>query len=115
MVFNSNIHGDLKTVSYKNRACKLIFIIVFSWVTFAFSGQAPSSEQPKLILFLSIDQCRADYFERFSSEFTGGLGELFRGGIFFSNADLNYAISETGPTRNTCHRYVSVEERYSRK
>lgn len=52
---------------------------------------------PKLVLLISIDQMRADYLERFGAEFTGGLGRLYREGIVYTNADLNYAASETGP------------------
>lgn len=52
---------------------------------------------PKLVLLISVDQMRADYLERFGAEFTGGLGRLYREGLVFTNADLNYAASETGP------------------
>lgn len=53
--------------------------------------------QPQIILFVSIDQLRADYLTRFEREFTGGFRRLLDEGVVFSNADLNYAGSETGP------------------
>lgn len=56
---------------------------------------------PKLIVFLSIDQMRADYFDRYGTLFTGGLKKLYADGIVYTNADLNYATSETGPGHAT--------------
>jgi predicted AlkP superfamily pyrophosphatase or phosphodiesterase len=52
---------------------------------------------PKLIVFLSIDQMRADYFTRYGKYFTGGFDRLYRTGITYANADLNFSASETGP------------------
>jgi len=40
---------------------------------------------------------REDYFDRFSSQLTGGLGRLYRGGAFFTNAFQDHAITETAP------------------
>jgi len=56
---------------------------------------------PKLILFISIDQMRADYFERYGKYFTGGFNRLYTRGIVYTHADLNYATSETGPGHAT--------------
>ncbi|KAB2922848.1 MAG: alkaline phosphatase family protein [Bacteroidetes bacterium] len=56
---------------------------------------------PKLIIYVSIDQMRADYFERYGAHFTGGFRRLHREGVFYPNADLNYATSETGPGHAT--------------
>jgi predicted AlkP superfamily pyrophosphatase or phosphodiesterase len=52
---------------------------------------------PTLIVFITVDQMRADYFERFSSQLTGGLGRLYRGGAVFTNAFQDHAITETAP------------------
>ena len=52
-------------------------------------------EPPRLVVFVSVDQMREDYFERFSPYFTGGLKRLYAEGTFFSNANLNYASSVT--------------------
>ncbi len=59
------------------------------------------SPPPKLVVFISIDQMRADYFDRYGYLFTGGFKRLSSQGIVFSNADLNYATSETGPGHAT--------------
>ncbi len=58
---------------------------------------AQPAQKPKLVLFISIDQMRPDYLERFAIEYTGGFKKLLKEGIVFKNADLNYASSQTGP------------------
>ncbi|HEV7387479.1 MAG TPA: alkaline phosphatase family protein [Gemmatimonadaceae bacterium] len=60
-------------------------------------AQVPDTATPKLVLFITIDQMRPDYFTRFGSQLTGGLGRLYRGGAFFSNAFQDHAITETAP------------------
>ena len=59
------------------------------------------SPLPKLVVLISIDQMRADYLERYAAELQGGLGKLYREGLVYTNADLNYAASETGPGHAT--------------
>lgn len=68
-------------------------LLVIAWLLQACS----QSPLPKLVVLVSIDQMRADYLERHGAEFTGGLGRLYREGLVYTNADLNYASSETGP------------------
>jgi predicted AlkP superfamily pyrophosphatase or phosphodiesterase len=62
---------------------------------------AHTADRPALVVVFSIDQMREDYFERFHTEFTGGFGRLYREGVFYSGATLNYAASETGPGHAT--------------
>jgi arylsulfatase A-like enzyme len=57
----------------------------------------PAARAPSLIVFITVDQMREDYFERFSSQLTGGLGRLYKGGAFFTNAFHDHAITETAP------------------
>jgi hypothetical protein len=57
----------------------------------------PSGAAPKLIVFIAVDQMRADYFERFLPQLSGGLGRLYRGGAVFTNAYQDHAITETAP------------------
>jgi predicted AlkP superfamily pyrophosphatase or phosphodiesterase len=40
---------------------------------------------------------RPDYFGRFEPQLTGGLGRLYRGGAFYTNAFQDHAITETAP------------------
>ena len=52
---------------------------------------------PKLVLFITIDAMRPDYLSRFEGQLIGGLGKLYRGGAFFTNAYQDHAITETAP------------------
>jgi predicted AlkP superfamily pyrophosphatase or phosphodiesterase len=52
---------------------------------------------PSLIVFITVDQMRADYFERFQSQLKGGLGRLYRGGAVYLDAHQDHAITETAP------------------
>jgi predicted AlkP superfamily pyrophosphatase or phosphodiesterase len=56
-----------------------------------------SAERPRLVIFISIDQMKAEYLEWYKAEFTGGFKRFLKEGVVFTNADLNYAPSETGP------------------
>jgi len=56
-----------------------------------------SSSPPTLVVFLTVDQMRADYFERFLPQLTGGLGRLYRGGAVFTHGFQDHAITETAP------------------
>jgi predicted AlkP superfamily pyrophosphatase or phosphodiesterase len=52
---------------------------------------------PRLVVFITVDAMRADYFERFKSQMTGGLAMLYRGGAVFTNGFHDHAITETAP------------------
>jgi predicted AlkP superfamily pyrophosphatase or phosphodiesterase len=60
-------------------------------------AQTRDATRPKLVLFITIDAMRPDYLTRFASQLTGGLGTLYRGGAFFTNAFHDHAITETAP------------------
>lgn len=64
---------------------------------FLVSVSSTKPKKPALIVYISIDQMRPDYFERYEKYFSGGLHRLYASGIVYSNADLNFAASETGP------------------
>ncbi len=55
----------------------------------------PPVEDPKLILFVAIDQFRYDYLPRFRDEYTGGLKTLLDQGANFANAHLEHYPSVT--------------------
>jgi predicted AlkP superfamily pyrophosphatase or phosphodiesterase len=64
----------------------------------ASTRQAPSAATPPtLIVFITVDQLRPDYFTRFGDQLTGGLGRLYRGGAVFTDAYQDHAITETAP------------------
>jgi predicted AlkP superfamily pyrophosphatase or phosphodiesterase len=57
--------------------------------------------QTRLVVFITIDQMRADYLERFASQYEGGLARLARGGAVFTNAFQDHANTETAPGHAT--------------
>jgi predicted AlkP superfamily pyrophosphatase or phosphodiesterase len=61
----------------------------------------PSHEKrapkPTLVVFLTIDQLRGDYFTRFGRQFTGGLHRFDIAGAHFTNAFHDHANTETAP------------------
>ncbi len=57
----------------------------------------PQKQVPTLVIFLTVDQMRADYLTRFGPQLTGGLGRLAKNGAFFTNAMLDYEATETAP------------------
>jgi hypothetical protein len=52
---------------------------------------------PALVVFITVDQLRADYLTRFQHQLRGGLGRLYREGAFFTNAYQDHANTETAP------------------
>lgn len=57
---------------------------------------APASK-PTLVLFLTVDQLRPDYLERWDKQFTGGFRRLLDRGVFYTRALQDHAITETAP------------------
>lgn len=57
----------------------------------------PPVRTPRLVVFITVDQMRADYFTRFGAQLTGGLKRLYQGGAVFTDAYQDHAITETGP------------------
>lgn len=60
-------------------------------------AQAAAPTRPTLVVYITVDQMRADYLPRFASQLTGGLGRFYRGGAVFTNAFQDHAITETAP------------------
>jgi predicted AlkP superfamily pyrophosphatase or phosphodiesterase len=67
----------------------------------ALTGAQPSSPaptaRPALVVFITIDQMRSDYFARFGPQLTAGLKRLRDGGAFFTEGVQDHAITETAP------------------
>lgn len=53
--------------------------------------------RPTLVVFITVDQMRADYFTRFGAQLTGGLKRLRDGGAFFAQGFQDHGITETAP------------------
>lgn len=64
-------------------------------------AQAPPPEEPKLILFVAIDQFRYDYLPRFRGEYAGGLKTLLDHGAVFANAHLEHYPTVTAVGHST--------------
>jgi predicted AlkP superfamily pyrophosphatase or phosphodiesterase len=58
---------------------------------------APTGGPPTLLVFITIDQLRGDYFARFGQQFTGGLRRLDVAGAHFTQAYHDHANTETAP------------------
>jgi hypothetical protein len=57
----------------------------------------PAAERPRLLVFLTVDQMRADYPDRWARQLDGGLARLATKGAFFTNAFHDHAVTETAP------------------
>ena len=64
---------------------------------------APAQQvvRPTLLVFIAVDQMRADYLDRWKDQLTGGLKRLLEGGALFTNAHHDHAITETAPGHAT--------------
>ncbi len=60
-----------------------------------------STPRPQLVVQITIDQLRPDYFERFAPQLTGGLGRFMRRGARYTNAIHDHATTETAPGHAT--------------
>jgi hypothetical protein len=56
---------------------------------------------PRLAVVLVVDQMRADYVDRFASDWTGGLKRLITDGAWFTNAAFPYLTTVTCPGHAT--------------
>jgi predicted AlkP superfamily pyrophosphatase or phosphodiesterase len=60
-------------------------------------AQTPAAARPTLVVFITVDQMRPDYFDRWAGQLTGGLARLRRGGAFYTQGFQDHAITETAP------------------
>ncbi len=62
------------------------------------TAQKPNAAaKPSLVVFVTVDQMRGDYYARFKPQLTGGLHRLVEGGAFFAHGFQDHAITETAP------------------
>jgi predicted AlkP superfamily pyrophosphatase or phosphodiesterase len=61
------------------------------------AAPAVAAPPPRLIVILTVDQLRPDYFARWSDQLTGGLGRLWREGAVFAYGLQDHAITQTAP------------------
>jgi hypothetical protein len=48
-------------------------------------------------VFITVDQMRPDYFDRWANQLTGGLARFGKQGAFFTNAFHDHGVTETAP------------------
>lgn len=66
------------------------------WTGTAWS-QPGRTPPPILVVFLTVDQMRPDYLDRWASQLSGGLARLSKRGAFFTNAYQDHGVTETAP------------------
>lgn len=76
----------------------LTFLTV--WLT-ALVPAVPAPVKPKLVVMITVDQLRPDYFSRWQPQLVGGLGMLQSSGAVFTNAFQDHALTETAPGHST--------------
>ncbi len=62
---------------------------------------APPRPAPALVVVITVDQCRADYLERWRGQLTGGVAWLLAHGADFTRAFQDHAMTETAPGHAT--------------
>ncbi len=62
---------------------------------------APPPPRPKLVVVITVDQLRPDYFSRWKTQLTGGLAQLANEGAFFTDGYQDHAVTETAPGHST--------------
>jgi predicted AlkP superfamily pyrophosphatase or phosphodiesterase len=91
------------TVGTRRIACFAALLTLLSALVPLSNAQSKSAaakplkalSRPKLIVLLVVDQMRADYVEKFRSQWTGGLKRLVEEGAWFRDAAYSYAATET--------------------
>ncbi len=80
-----------------------LFIVIAFLLTTLISGctRKPHPSHTRLVLFLTIDQLRADYLKRFRGLFKGGLKYLLENGTAFPNVYYEHADTATCPGHAT--------------
>jgi len=77
--------------------------VAFTLLALAGCASAPGipatsgTRTPKLLVFITVDGLRPDYFTRFDRQLAGGLARLRDGGAFFTNGYQDHAVTETAP------------------
>src|SRR5258705_4754390 len=69
----------------------------------------PAAERPRLVVFLTVDQFRPDFLDRWAPQLTGGLARLSKHGAVFTNAFQDHALTETAPRHS-----VTMSRRFPR-
>src|SRR5881397_3436664 len=76
-------------------------VAVVTLVAHCLAPADPPPPRPKLVVVITVDQLRPEYFTRWKGQLTGGLAQLANEGAFFTDAYQDHAITETAPGHST--------------
>jgi predicted AlkP superfamily pyrophosphatase or phosphodiesterase len=80
---------------------RLVFLATAATLSFGagplWAQPQTGSAKPSLVVVITVDQMRPDYVDLFSSQLTGGLARLAKGGAVFTDAFQDHGITETAP------------------
>ncbi len=76
-------------------------VLAAAGLALCLSGYHAPALPPTLIVVLTIDQLRADYFTRWPGQWTGAFHRLLAEGAMFPNGRQDHAITETAPGHAT--------------
>lgn len=76
-------------------ACALFAALAFAGA--GLRAQERAQSRPTLVVFITVDQLRPDYLERWDAQLTGGFRRLMDHGTFFTRGTQDHAITETAP------------------
>lgn len=83
------------------RLAPLVLVAALGLVSACAPASPPAAPapavRPTLLVFLTVDQFRPDYLERYGGQLQGGLARLARAGAYFTDAHQDHAITETAP------------------
>ena len=82
----------------RKQVLSVVCVVLFSFV---WTKHAATQEPPPLVVFISVDQMRADYLDRFGDLFQGGLRRLLTEGAQFSEVYHAHSMTETAPGHAT--------------
>ena len=75
----------------------LLLVALISPVALTAQYTRSGKDRPHLVVFLTVDQMRPDYLDRWAGQMHGGLAKLSRKGAFFTNAFQDHGVTETAP------------------
>lgn len=79
------------------RRVLLSLLVLAAPLTLRAQYERASDNRPKLVVFITVDQMRADYPDRWAAQLSRGLKRLATEGAFFTNAFQDHAVTETAP------------------
>lgn len=87
------------------RSCAVAALLSLSWIFWGCARPTPEptppGDGPRLVLFLVVDQARADYLVRYRPSFQQGLKRLLEESVVFADTHHDHADTTTAPGHAT--------------